>query len=597
MNVQRCQRSLYAIIVLTGLLVSACGAGRFLSSTSEVGDGREASPLATPSRTPFQPSPPTDLPGSSTQAVEIESQPPADLAEGTQAASSQAQIIDPVESQGVYLAPYLPEEIKQVLVLPVGIDFTSDHEGALLRFEVGGQKPFSYWIYALVAPFPTIAEGVSFSELKGVWQGAASATFPNLPLLMDAQTYAIFEAAWGQSAASSVKVLPAGDLLGHAWDQRPAWGIIPFEAIEPGWKVLEVDGISPIRKDFDADTYSLAIPFSMNSIVDAGSKLSAEILSLSPAISKSNRAADKLTTLAMTGVTAMVRCTAYYMEQRGITYPGQDVRDLLRDADITHISNEIPFAPGCPFPSCFQEGLVFCSDPKYIELLVDIGTDIVELTGDHFADWGPEAMLFTLQLYQDFELPYYGGGINWDEGTQPVILEHNGNRLAFIGCNGKGGWYATASADNPGAVSCDFETMHAEISRLRAEGYLPIVTFQHFEYYTYLPQPNLQTDFRSMTEAGAVIVSGSQAHQPHGMEVIGDSFLHYGLGNLFFDQFGYCPDRACDDAFIDRHVFYDGRYIATELIPIKFVDWARPRLMTQDEREQFLQIIFSASGW
>jgi hypothetical protein len=597
MKVQRCQWSVIAIVIVAGLLVSACGARRLLSSANQAGDSRTVSPLATPSRTPFQPFPPTDLPGLPPLATGVETQQPPDPAEGVQTDPSQTEIVDPVAAPGVYLATYLPDGIQQALVLPAGFEFTFDREGALLRFEVGDQNPFSSWVYALIAPFPTIPEGVSFNELKGVWQGAGSTTFPNSPLLMDEQTFAIFEAAWGPSAANSAEIIPTDDLLVHAWDHRPSWGIIPFEAIEPGWKVLEVDGISPIRKDFDADNYSLTVPFSINSTVDTEATLSTDILSLSPAIPRSNRAGDKLTTLAMTGVTALVRCTAYYMEQRGINYPGQDVRELLRDADITHISNEIPFAPDCPFPSCFQEGLVFCSDPKYIELLVDIGTDIVELTGDHFADWGPEAMLFTLELYKEYGLPYYGGGTDWDEGSQPVILEHNGNRLAFIGCNGKGGWYATARADNPGAVSCDFETMHAEISRLRAEGYLPIATFQHFEYYTYLPQPNLQTDFRGMAEAGAVIVSGSQAHQPHGMEIVEGSFLHYGLGNLFFDQFGYCPGRACDDAFIDRHVFYDGVYIATELIPIKFVDWARPRLMTEDEIGEFLQIIFSASGW
>jgi hypothetical protein len=597
MRVHPHQWSCYAIIILIGVLISACGVGRILSSDNQVGNNRETLPLATPSRTPFQPSSPNDLSTQPQESVEVESPLPVDSSDETQAAPSGIQPAEPVTDSGVYMAPYIPEEIRQALALPAGYAFSSDRDSALLRLEVGDQNPLSRWVYALVAPFPTIPEGVSFSELRGVWQGAASETFPGEPLLMDTQTYASFEAAWGPSAVNVVEILPAGELVSYAWEHRPAWAIVPFETLEPRWKVLEVDGMSPIRKEFDADTYPLAVSLSINPVGEAGAALSAEILSLSSSFPPSNRDETKMTNLAMTGVTAMVRCTAHYMDQRGITYPGQDVRDLLRNADITHVSNEIPFVNACPSPNCFQEGLVFCSDPQYIELLIDIGTDIVELTGDHFADWGPEAMLYTLDLYKENGLPYYGGGINWEEGSQPVILEHNGNRLAFIGCNGKGGGYATAGVDNPGAVSCDFETMHAEISRLRAEGYLPIATFQHFEYYTYLPQPNLQADFRGMAEAGALIVSGSQAHQPHGMEIMGDSFLHYGLGNLFFDQFGYCPDLACDDAFIDRHVFYNGRYIATELIPIKFVDWARPRPMTPEEKEEFLQIIFSASGW
>jgi len=42
-------------------------------------------------------------------------------------------------------------------------------------------------------------------------------------------------------------------------------------------------------------------------------------------------------------------------------------------------------------------GLVFCSDPRYIALLDSIQPDVIEMSGDHFADWGPAAMLYTLQ--------------------------------------------------------------------------------------------------------------------------------------------------------------------------------------------------------
>jgi predicted nucleic acid-binding protein len=54
-----------------------------------------------------------------------------------------------------------------------------------------------------------------------------------------------------------------------------------------------------------------------------------------------------LTVLAMTGVTALVRATASRMEAKGITYPARDIGDWLRQADVTHISNEVSFADAC----------------------------------------------------------------------------------------------------------------------------------------------------------------------------------------------------------------------------------------------------------
>ena len=52
----------------------------------------------------------------------------------------------------------------------------------------------------------------------------------------------------------------------------------------------------------------------------------------------------------LTGVTALVRGTASLMEGQGMTYPAQEIGDWLREADILHISNEVPFAENCPQP-------------------------------------------------------------------------------------------------------------------------------------------------------------------------------------------------------------------------------------------------------
>jgi len=283
------------------------------------------------------------------------------------------------------------------------------------------------------------------------------------------------------------------------------------------------------------------------------------------------------------------------MEQQGAVYPAIDIGPILQAADITHISNEVPFAEDCPYPNPVQEGVRFCSRTKYIELLESVDTNIVELTGDHFADWGADAMRYTLDLYDQRGWSYYGGGANFKEGRKPVIIEHNGNKLAFIGCNAKGGGFATASESNPGAVYCDWDWMAQKVIELRAEDYLPIATFQHFEYYTYAAQPNQIRDAERMTAAGAVVVSGSQAHQPQAFGFSQGGFVHHGLGNLFFDQLDV--SEATRQGFIDLHVFYDGQHISTELVTIYFIDYARARLMTPQERANLLQAVFSASGW
>lgn len=496
-----------------------------------------------------------------------------------------------------WLSPALPEVFRARLTLPLGAPLVEDSDQANLLLSVNEGEIISHWVYALVAPFPTIIDEVSLDDLQAAWRGQASSPF-SVPLLLSAETEAVFSAWWGAPDDGAVQVEPASDLLQTAWSSRPAWALIPFEELQPKWKVLAVDGHSPVRKDFDIEEYALSVPIGLG----GDPTLLAEALerhgpaSSTPLVPLANRDANKLTTVILTGVTALVRATAYEMERKGITYPAEDIGPMLREADLTHISNEVPFAQDCPPPDPVQRNLIFCSDTSYIALLEEVGVDVIELTGDHFNDWSKAAMLFTLDLYKERAWPYYGGGANIEEARQPLTIEHNGNKLAFIGCNGKGGNYASADVDYPGAVACDYELMENQVRGLVADGYLVIATFQHNEVYTFIPQPTLIRDFTRISGAGASIVSGSQAHQSHGVEFPrDDALIMYGLGNLFFDQRGVVDFG--DKALIARHVFYDGRYISTEIITIQFVDFAKPRFMTAEERTAFLTLIFDASIW
>ena len=227
-----------------------------------------------------------------------------------------------------------------------------------------------------------------------------------------------------------------------------------------------------------------------------------------------------------------------WTEEEGVLYPALVISDVLRAADITHVSNEVPFAQGCPYPDPNYGMLRFCSNELYMTLLDYIGTDIVELTGNHFADYGPNAMFETLEIYNANNIPYFGGGRDLQDSLKPALFEVNGSKIAFIGCNKPDvGRFPTATDYQPGAAPCDFPYLQQKIAELKSQGYVVISTFQWNESYDYRPSPQQRDDFRLMAESGAAIVSGSQAHQPQAIEFFEGGFIHYGLGNLFFDQY------------------------------------------------------------
>jgi poly-gamma-glutamate synthesis protein (capsule biosynthesis protein) len=497
-------------------------------------------------------------------------------------------------TQTIWVDPILQSNLGDQIQPPSDWQLVSDSSQASYLVELNGKNPISNLVFALVSPFPTITDDIASADFKEIWKSDIKLNSKFHKLLMDKQTLQLLTLELGTPAANLIDTLPSDQLLDTAWNTTGDWAIIPFTQIEPRWKVISIDGISPIHKDFKPDNYFLNFLIS----IEANSSLPSEKQIVPSELATwipSNRDASKLTTLVMTGTTAMVRGTAALMEKNGMTYPALIIGDLLRSADITHVSNEIAFSPTCPHPHFQGDELMFCSRPEYIQLLEYIGTDVVDMTGDHFIDVPPSAVLYTLDMYKELGWGYFAGGANIEDAKAPLFKNVNSNSIAFIGCNAKPIGYALASATNPGSVHCDWNYLDNEIPLILKDGYLPIMTFSHIEYYQYEAIPKLIVDFHHAADDGAIIVSGSQAHQPQAMEFYKGSFLHYGLGNLFFDQ--YYESLPQRQAFIDRHVFYNGKYISTELITIEFVDNAQSRFMTPEERADLLNTIFKASGW
>jgi poly-gamma-glutamate synthesis protein (capsule biosynthesis protein) len=504
------------------------------------------------------------------------------IIENTPTLTPTAEVVNPTPAfMGVLYSDAVPQEL-QDRVEDSDIPFSAS---MTLDVAKPGDEDGTHfqWVYALVAPFPTVQDGVTSEELASIWTSGGT------PLLMAESTLRAFTAIWGEPASRSVRSVDESQLLDTAWKES-AWAIVPFESLDPKWKVLTVDGQSPIRKNFDVTTYPLVVDFALlpGGVVDDSSW------------ALSNYDPNELTTVIMTGVTALVRATAVTMELKGSTYPGEKMRDVFREADIMHVSNEIPFFTGCPYPKPEAGALVFCSDPKYMDLLTDVGTDVIELTGNHFADYGPFAMYETLDMYNAHDIPYFGGGRDLQDSLKPALLDVNGNKIAFIGCNKPDvGRFPTATDYQPGAAPCNFPYLKEKIAELRSQGYVVISTFQWNESYDYKPGPQQVDDFRLMADSGASIVSGSQAHYAQMMEFYDDAFIHYGLGNLFFDQMGdqeWMPP-GIRRLFFDRYVIYDGKLISVELITAMLEDYSRPRIMNEQERTEFLNDYFYYSGW
>ena len=472
-----------------------------------------------------------------------------------------------------------------------------------VEIDISSKESEIRWVLVPVVSFFRSFDGISYENIKEFWAGNKevlnyiSVDGSEPELILTEEVFNVLKKIFGQKENENIKIVGTEELSLNI-EKNNSFSIIPFNDIEKKYKVLNLDNMSVFDKDLDINNYPLALSVSLGS---NNSDFESRIAESFSGVSITNRDAEKLASVIMTGVTAIVRQVARKIESDGVLSPGEEIAEVLKDADITHISNELPFVEGCD--GTRPRGLVFCSSPEYIELLRYVGTDIIELTGNHMNDYGHEWMNYTLDMYYEEGWPYFGGGRNLEDSYEPATFEIGSNKIAFLGANTFGPASNWATEDTPGSARInvwgevekeeDMRKFEGIIEELKKEGYIVIFTFQYEETYSYTPTEVQIADFRRIIDAGADIVSGSQSHYPMGVEFRGDGFINYGLGNLFFGQ--QLDILGNNPGIIAKHIFYKGKHINTILITTMLNDFNQPRRTTPEERIELLKSIFTGS--
>ncbi|MBA2538496.1 MAG: CapA family protein [Deltaproteobacteria bacterium] len=408
------------------------------------------------------------------------------------------------------------------------------------------------WRYAIAAPAFSRTENVTADELKAAW---AKSSFT----------------ATADAIAALTTQLGDGHAVPLADTARPdvtdtLWAIVPADELMPNWKVVTVDGVHPL----DHKPGPLAVPL-CGSAASSATKIA--VRNIDP---------EKLTVLVMTGTTALTRFTSKLMEEKGVLYPLPGVEPWLAAADFVHISNEVSFLPKCNTGDG-KPTMQFCSKESYIELLEKSHANIIELTGSHLHDFGHDWIKNTIAMYEKRGWIWFGGGRDQVEATTPRLLEHKGNKLAFLGCNAPMTEWKVLRR-GPGVAACDLPRMQWQIADLRKRGYVPIVSVQHDEVYKHDPPQGLVRDLRALADAGPAFVMGSQAHCPHPWEVHRGAYVHYGPGNFYFDQFWH-PVR---DAAQDKLYIHANKLLTVGHLYTRIEERGRPRVLDAKERTELL---------
>ncbi len=368
-----------------------------------------------------------------------------------------------------------------------------------------------------------------------------------------------------------------------------SYQIISIDDLDNTKKLLEIND-SYYLTDFTSGAIFRVIKF-------ASEKYDEEIAPLIEGIyAKSFPEKNTVLSFAETGVTALSRGMNEKLAEVGnATYFSEYIAEYLSSFDLTHTSNESSF-------TALATSDNICSDTRFIDTLLDIGLDIVELTGNHNEDCGDEAAIDSIDIYNTNGIKIVGGGKTASEAAEPLeISEKNTNITMFAYNLSTGG----ATTDNtPGANQYYEESAAREISEAKANGQFLIVDVQYYECNSYDSETEDTTCdyadsaagdqvgfFRHLIDLGADVIVGTSAHQTQTFELYGDGVIYYGLGNLFFDQVWW---PGTTRSLILEHYFYNGKLLQTRLTPTVYDNNMQTKLMDEDTAKWFIERLVSA---
>lgn len=464
-----------------------------------------------------------------------------------------------------YLAFYAADWMPQLPVQPVTFATATPRPSS----------PVQGWeVFLPVVAFPSLQGDISGARLTAVLRGENDST-----LVLGESTAAAL-ARLGLILHSGTRIVADDALFNTIWRDRRLFTLLQVDRLMPRYRILTVDGAHPL--DGDLNEYSLAF--------------ASDTPTYDPA---------RLTRVLLSGVTALTRQTTTALDANGIAWAAEAIAPVVARSDFFHTSNEVSIYPTCPQAAgpLLGGASSFCSKPEHFDLLELLGVDIVELSGNHNNDYGYEAYLDTLAWYEARGMAVVGGGRTVDEARAPLLLDHQGNSIALVACNWVGPYYALANDDpgvlggvRPGAANCESGWLSELLPELARAHDVVVVMVQYQEFDDYVPTDRQRFDFRRLADWGADVIIGTASHFPQPVEFYpragSEAFIHYGLGNLFFDQTFFAGVRF----FMDRLLIYDGRLVAVDLFTGIIEGQGRPRLMDSTERENFLFLIFNQYG-
>ena len=254
--------------------------------------------------------------------------------------------------------------------------------------------------------------------------------------------------------------------------------------------------------------------------------------------------------------------------------------EIMQAADVMCLNNEFTFSMnGSPLEGKMY---TFRAHPDRVNVLNELGVDIVQLNNNHVYDFGKQAMLDTLDTLTNAGIDYFGAGRNLEEAMAPVYYTLDEKVVALVGASRaeKNEKTPQATETEPGILRCyDTELFLQAIEEADANADFVIAVVHWGTEYSYdLEEVQIATG-KEYLDAGADVIIGGHSHCLQGMEFYDGKPIIYSLGNYWFN------DKTLDTMLIELH--FSGN-AAEQNLEVKMIPAIQTNATTKwvDEVEQ-----------
>lgn len=301
------------------------------------------------------------------------------------------------------------------------------------------------------------------------------------------------------------------------------------------------------------------------------------------------------------------------------------VVDQLHGADIVIGNLEMPLSRR---GSAMLKHSNLRSNPDRIHDARDLGVHAVSLANNHLMDYGPQALLDTLDACDRAGIAHCGAGATIVDALAPACLEAHGQRVALlsVSCTLPPGSEATATdpgiapirvrmsfetdtnllAEQPGTMPVVHtwtrqEDQDAVLARVQsAANDMPVIVAIHWGVPSYWLSPYQgplaeyqQALGHALIDAGAALVLGHHSHSLHGVEVYNGRAIFYSVGNFAFER----PRAFMEpESVIVYAVLTPHGFTRLQVAPLLIDERGLPTLATGDDAERVFALLQARSA-